>query len=840
MSRSKIRNANAALSRGQMVRTDNSFNLNYRELPFDPDVIGSCCSTDGSAGPDKCFCESGISAGACCEKNGSFIAGGICQEDGGYVWCCTGSTQGTCCDPCPDSPGNFGNCRETTEENCRQSGQLFTAGVTCGQADCGDCPTLGACCIPCPDGTYGDGRGCVLASEEECAARDGVFKGVGTFCEDAACPDTCYPDGSGACCQLFPGTGEIRCTFISDPDGENLCDGYFHKNKTCAFVNCDDLNVCCRCAGYNCNLIESPNQCRFRIQTEIFCEPYLVGGPCPFNGVGPTDAIDGDCSAVACQGNGCPQCPCGDGTDLPFPVIDCNNVGDPPTACEDKICNLQDTCEDGGEYLASIIGPPGCQVESFGCCWDTLRQGFECDEGNPGLLPRTRSGTDGDIVTRDSSGKIVQPDTVNEVLLPDGFVNASSGIMARFTYTEEKKFGVPFVEGFAPDNGDFQGLMTEPDVRPFNSVGMRYNRFITSPTIGFDFFIRGQEKNALYKNLRRDLDFSVSGITPDTGIKDYGTNPNGLSPVVISPPNVADNLNHSFKELKTIEPLPLIDGITKDTIIGNSRFVDAIDCAVFDSDKQEFIVNLIQRNFLMFNEKGEESSTAKLSDLESLSRDVPLGRALNQMSRGRDYLQSFFHFDFSNGDLALQTGDHISSGVLSLEIQSHFGERTNLSGKLTETASLFGPLRINPRYFEVVKVTKDYGLNYAKGEIDNSTQKYSDTEFWSSYYGSQDVDRSVRSVFKIDKPMKQGEKLYIDIANLIQDAVDNESGVLRFVIRPLIRSYDQFLRSIDLDTGVGNHWFEFYREDDRSPEIQLGLIPSPDSTAARRHILSRG
>ena len=131
-------------------------------------------------------------------------------------------------------------------------------------------------------------------------------------------------------------------------------------------------------------------------------------------------------------------------------------------------------------------------------------------------------------------------------------------------------------------------------------------------------------------------------------------------------------------------------------------------------------------------------------------------------------------------------------------------------------------------------------MSYAKGEIDNPTQKYSDTEFWSSYYGSSDVDRNVRSIFKIDRPYKQDEKLEIDIANLLQDAIDNESGVLRFVIRPLVRSYDQFLRSIDLDTGVGNHWFEFYRDGERSPNIHVGLIPSPSSTAERRHLLSRG
>ena len=838
MARSKIRNANAALSRGQLIRMDNSFNLKYTELPFDPDIIGACCSTGPDPGATgKCFCESGISAGACCEKNGNFIAGATCQENGGLIFCCTGSTQGTCCDECPDLPGTYGNCRETTEENCRGVDQLFTANVGCEDSGCGDCPTTGACCNPCREGFYGDGNGCSQRTEKRCLELGGTFNGLGSQCEDAGCPDDCQPDGSGACCQFFPATNEIRCSFISDPDGKNLCDGYFHENKTCDEVDCEQLSICCRCAGYSCKVTEDPNSCAVTIETEFFTETYLVNGECP----GGADAIDGSCFGVNVGGLGCPECPCGDDIDIFIPVVDCSNQSDPPTPCEQALCGFQDTCTGAGDLVITITGAPGCEVESYGCCYNSLDQVFECEEAQQGLVPRSRSGTSGDVVTRDSNGKIVQPDVVNEVLLPDGFVRANSSIMARFTYTEEKQFGTPMVKDFAPAEGDFQGLRFEQNVKPFNSVGMRYNRFITSPTIGFDAFVRGHETNSLYKDLRRELDFSVSGITPDTGIKNY----NGLThdfddSVLNNPPRVSDNLNHSFKEIKTTEPLPLIDGITTSTIIGNSRFINAIDCSKFEPNKQEFIVNLIQRNFLMFDKDGDAAETAKVSELETLTTDMPLTTAMNQLSRGRDYLQSFFHFNFGSGDLALQSGDHISSGVLSLEIQSHFGERTNFSGELTETASLFGPLRINPRYFEVVKVTKDYGLSYAKGEIDNPTQKYSDTEFWSSYYGSSDVDRNVRSIFKIDRPYKQGEKLEIDIANLLQDAIDNESGVLRFVIRPLIRSYDQFLRSIDLDTGVGNHWFEFYRDGERSPNIHVGLIPSPSSTAERRHLLSRG
>ena len=140
MSRSKIRNANAALSRGQMVRTDNSFNLNYRELPFDPDVIGSCCSTGGSAGPDKCFCESGISQLVLVVRKTARLSPVLpvkMMED----------MYGVAQVPHREHvvthaqilPVSLVTVEKPLRKNCRQSGQLFTANVTCA-ADCGDLP----------------------------------------------------------------------------------------------------------------------------------------------------------------------------------------------------------------------------------------------------------------------------------------------------------------------------------------------------------------------------------------------------------------------------------------------------------------------------------------------------------------------------------------------------------------------------------------------------------------------------------------------------------------------------------------------------------------------------
>mgnify|MGYP003145728956 FL=1 len=88
-------------------------------------------------------------------------------------------------------------------------------------------------------------------------------------------------------------------------------------------------------------------------------------------------------------------------------------------------------------------------------------------------------------------------------------------------------------------------------------------------------------------------------------------------------------------------------------------------------------------------------------------------------------------------------------------------------------------------------------------------------------------------------PIKRQMSLKIDVTNILQDAIDNESGVFRAVLRPVLKTYERGFVTQTIDTGVGNHWFEFDRETN-PPSISFQIDPSENSTPERLSRLRRG
>jgi hypothetical protein len=219
--------------------------------------------------------------------------------------------------------------------------------------------------------------------------------------------------------------------------------------------------------------------------------------------------------------------------------------------------------------------------------------------------------------------------------------------------------------------------------------------------------------------------------------------------------------------------------------------------------------------------------------------DIPVGRLMYPVNKGKDFLQSFFHFDLSTGDFALESGDFVEDAILRLKIKSHFGEREIPSATFVSSASLNGELRVNPRKFEILPVKKDYDLDYTLGNVTDSRFNYSATQSWDTFFGTgtEDVDVNNKVEFTIDRPLKQDEVLSFDLTKIVQDAVDNRSSIVRFVIRPVQDIYDRRLEDVNPYNGVGNHWFEFHREKadvDKRPDLIVRVNPSRLSTPQRR------
>ena len=352
----------------------------------------------------------------------------------------------------------------------------------------------------------------------------------------------------------------------------------------------------------------------------------------------------------------------------------------------------------------------------------------------------------------------------------------------------------------------------EQNPPPYNSVGVRYNRFLASNEISFETSAYNPQKSVeVLQRFHTALDFS----------------------------ELTSRELQIFPTMPVTEKVPTIPDMSEGKILAHGFLDKVLDLTEIEAKDQEFLVNLIQRNFMQFNADGTEGIQSDINEVDSLTKKISVSQASSNQSKGSDFLQSFFLFDYSD---KLQSGDFVRSAYLNLTISAHFGERTITSNAFHGCSSLLGDLRINPRKFEAVRVKKAFPVSYMNGTLADSRFLYDGTNQWSSYFGTgpDDVDRATNSVFTISEPMKRGQTLRINITNLLQDAVDNHGSVLRFALRPVQSYYHRYIVPNETANGVGNHWFEFERDTENRPHVTLDITPSKDSTGERLARLRRG
>jgi hypothetical protein len=284
----------------------------------------------------------------------------------------------------------------------------------------------------------------------------------------------------------------------------------------------------------------------------------------------------------------------------------------------------------------------------------------------------------------------------------------------------------------------------------------------------------------------------------------------------------------------------------------------------FEQDNQaEFFAELLQRGFLQFTpDGGSNAGDAKaLQQFQELSSDFPYQNdkiAQTICKNVHNTLhQSFMVFDYSIGSQKLESTDTIVSATLRLKVKSHFGER-NIPSHIfrSQLTSLVGDLECEPRVFEVARVKKEISKFSASSDKHGSEQQVnaarspsaisfdpSDfTKKWDTPYGTgpKDIDVTRTSQFTIDKPLKQGDYIDIDISELLRDAIKNRSQVLRIVIRPKSNYDDTGFIHIGNDgyvseggNGQGNHWFEFFDEPGDRPKVIIKATLDPSSSRSR-------
>ena len=407
-------------------------------------------------------------------------------------------------------------------------------------------------------------------------------------------------------------------------------------------------------------------------------------------------------------------------------------------------------------------------------------------------------------------------------------------------------------EGANGDKFTDSTLFKEIDIQPFNQVGFRNNRFLFDRTLDCSFFTGVGENNENIEIQNPITQLSFDYIDPK-GINKFNTKPEPQSDtpplyatytkpghILIADENAPNNTG--FKHFPSFENdvKPELGGKNTNTLVALGK-LNLLDFPRFDSAKQDFLVNLIQNGFLKFDSEGKDPGVVDKTELSQFVKRVRTGVAVSEGNRGSDFLQSFFVFDFENNFVS---GDRVRKAYLNIFITSHFGERQVDYFSMPHLSSLEGPLRINARKFDIVKVKKAITRNYAEGNVADSRFFFGpnkETEEFDSFYctGNDDVDLTVSSRFVVDSPMKEGFNLKIDVTNILQDAIDNESGVFRAVLRPVLKTYERGFVTQTIDTGVGNHWFEFDRETN-PPSISFQIDPSENSTPERLSRLRRG
>jgi len=298
--------------------------------------VGACCRENGT-------CEDATNSTDCTlpdifQGHGSRCAEVSCcveEEPPVLGFCCTGleceqRTSEECLSlggyyggdgsPCPDTCiGNCcntstGECTQTTYQDCISNNGFFggpgSNGLSCSELCSGRC---------CEQG------GCVNKTLEECIASNGAWGGIGP-----CTPDSCGSEGS--CCT----NNDETCTNTNASYCENVLNGYFINDVSCATNPCDRRNGAC------CSFNEETGFYLCSNTTKELCEAANPTNPNCWKG--------GDADEDGLPADGGTFKKCEDHTD---DVIGCT---DPSAPFFCGICNDIDP-----------LGPMGCCTRPGGC-----------------------------------------------------------------------------------------------------------------------------------------------------------------------------------------------------------------------------------------------------------------------------------------------------------------------------------------------------------------------------------------------------------------------------------------------------------------------------------------
>ena len=343
MPRHKMRKANAALNKGQMVRLVNE------RVVYVPPPLGRCCRYSD----DNILvgCSEVTEAECCCSQNNEDCELGY--GDCGYaVWvedldCDTACPQDKlpCC--------KDGSCSEQTPQDCEAQGGVpaGAVGETCADViNCSSTSTPAECCPTgrcCVDGTCSEG-----IREAECVGGD--------WTEGASCPsDCCDSDAPDSCCDLPVG----------------LC---------CLSGTCFGLRNSCECEALGGVLDISKNgcpDCSDPAQFNLSCCPDLSGACCDESTGTCTEEFDASsCGGTFYPGANCDSVECEAPPIIGQCCLECPQIPDCPTQPGDGVFGKdggqtdQQTCIDAGGSWNPIINEgcgtcPDCPgPDPFGRC----------------------------------------------------------------------------------------------------------------------------------------------------------------------------------------------------------------------------------------------------------------------------------------------------------------------------------------------------------------------------------------------------------------------------------------------------------------------------------------
>lgn len=212
------------------------------------------------------------------------------------------------------------------------------------------------------------------------------------------------------------------------------------------------------------------------------------------------------------------------------------------------------------------------------------------------------------------------------------------------------------------------------------------------------------------------------------------------------------------------------------------------------------------------------------------------------------FTQKHFFFDLTrsstrfDGSQGMTTGDRIVSAFLKIPVKDQFAPRQQYHGLNNNSVSTQGKIKTIGRKFEVIRSRNDYGFGNSFG-LTGFTGSGGFTSF-GTFAGSitPDVDADIRTVTLVDQDLNKNDLIVFDIKDHVEDALANQAGKLRFLLRPTGSEFTtDGISSGGIETtgtdptpgGVDGHGFEMYGSGTLKPKLDIQFTPKINSGMTR-------